>query len=415
MIRVLHTADWHLGVTGYGQMNPVSGQHQRLEDYLATIDQMVAYALANLIDVFLVSGDIYHTKTPDSTQQREFAKRVHVLVQAGILVVLLVGNHDAIGRENAANPLDLYTALDIPGVYVLREPAVTTIETRSGPVQVASLPHMSRSIIEARRTEMAEDMNASEHEMEAILGGIVTELAGRIDPTIPSVLAAHWAIDVALAGSEGQMMLGRGLTLSLAALQQPEFDYVAMGHIHKPQSWLGEGPLVAYPGSPDRVDFGEEDDEKGFLVVELEAGSATSVRVPLQVRPFVTIRPNLTDAEYPTDALVAAIGQVEVAGAVVRLAYTLKSDRVKQIDEARVREALASAFYVAWRPNILPAEARMRNPSLAASCAGDPLTSLGSYIDAMPELADRREVLLAAGAALCASLSGDPIGEVARA
>lgn len=417
MIRLIHTADLHLGVTGYGRINPATGLHQRLEDYLATVDQIVDHAIACNADALLVAGDIFHSKTPDSAQQREFARRVRKLTAAGVVVILLVGNHDAVGRANVANPLDVYSALEVEGVHVLRSPKLITIQTRSGPLQVAGLPHLSKSTLEARREGLAEDMAAGEHEMEAALTAIVANLASKVDPAVPSVLTAHWGIDVALAGSEGQMMLGRGQTITLAALQRPEFSYVAMGHIHKPQAWYGtphdELPPVVYPGSPDRVDFGEESDVKGFWQVDLVGRSCTMDRIPLSVRPFLTIAPDLTDAAYPTDALIAAIsGDFNVESAVVRLAYTIASDRASQVDESRVREALAAAFHVAWRPEIIPAESRVRNPELAASCAADPMAALGRYIDAMPELAERRAALLAAGAALLAGLAGEPLLEV---
>ena len=416
-IRVIHTADLHLGVAGYGRQNPVTGMHERLEDYLATLDQIVDHAIESQADVFLVAGDIYHKKTPDSAQQREFSRRIHRLVSAGLQVVLLVGNHDAIGRENEANPLDVFAALEIPGVTLLRNPELVTVETRSGPLQVAALPHLSRSVLAASREAMTSSIADSESEMQAALERIVRRLAKCLDPDVPSLLTAHWSIDVALAGSEGQMMLGRGVTVPLAALQRPEFGYVAMGHIHKPQVWEGAGglPSVVYPGSPDRVDFGEEHDKKGFWNVALEAGKpAVGVRLPLDVRPFHTVKADLTGAADPTADLLATLTTIQPAGAVIRLAYTIETDRAGLVDEARIREALTGAFAVAWRPDLLPAETRVRNPEMAATSTADPLAALNAYIDATPELADRREALCAASASVLASLSGDAAATLAE-
>ncbi|MFN3430542.1 MAG: exonuclease SbcCD subunit D, partial [Candidatus Sericytochromatia bacterium] len=153
-IRVIHTADLHIGMENYGRWNPATGLHARLEDYLGSLDQVVDFALAEDADVFLVAGDIYKTKDPSPTQQREFARRVKRLAGAGVHVVLLVGNHDMPNRHGDANPLDIYASLELPGVTVFRRPDLVTIETRKGPLQIAALPHLPRSFLMAREQTM---------------------------------------------------------------------------------------------------------------------------------------------------------------------------------------------------------------------------------------------------------------------
>lgn len=392
-LRVVHTADLHIGMENYGRWNPETGLHARLEDYLRSLDQVVDYALAEEADLVVVAGDIYKSKDPSPTHQREFARRVQRLAAGGVQVVLLVGNHDQPNRFGDANPLDIYASLQLPGVTIFRKPELRLIETRGGPVQVAGLPHLSRSFLMARQQAVPRSLAECERLIEQAMEEIVLALAAEVDPAKPAILTAHLSVAEASLGSECELMLGKGLTLPLSALADPAFDYVAMGHIHKPQV-LGDRPPVAYPGSLDRIDFGEEQEEKGFFSLAIARGHAAIERVPVAVRPFKTVAADLQAAENPTAALVAAIEAAGIDGAIVRLRYVIQADRANAIDETRVREALAGAFDAVWRPELVQGATRGRDPELTEATSGDPLAALERYMATRPELAARREDLL---------------------
>jgi exonuclease SbcD len=314
-------------------------------------------------------------------------------------VVLLVGNHDMPNRHGDANPLDIYASLELPGVTIFRRPDMAVLETRNGPLQVVAMPHLPRSYLMARQQTMPRSVHESERLLEQVIDEVLTALAEQVDPELPALLTAHLSIEDASLGSERELMLGKGLTLPLATLANPVYDYVAMGHIHKHQV-LGQQPPCVYPGSLDRIDFGEAEDEKGFYVVDIERGKATLQRVLVDVRDFKTIRVDLTQAEDPTEALLAAIAQENIEGAVVRLAYTLQADRANAISEERIRQALAGAFDVAWRPNLVQGAARVRDPELNETIADQPLAALKRYLALRPELADHADELLSRAEAL---------------
>ncbi len=404
-IRVVHTADLHIGMENYGRWDPASGLHQRLEDYLRSLDQAIDVAIARDADVFLIAGDIYKSKDPSPSHQREFARRVRTLTSAGLQVVLLVGNHDMPGRHKAANPLDIYGSLEVPGVTILRRPDLVTLETKHGHLQVGAMPHVTRGFLLARQETIPRSLEECERLLEQVIDETLHALAAEVDPAIPAMLTAHLSVDVATLGSERDLMLGKGLTLPLASLALPAWDYVAMGHIHKPQVLeAGPGlPPVVYPGSLDRIDFGEEKDEKGFWVVDLIRGDRPKMeRVAIDVRPFRTVRVDLCDTEDCTAGLVEAVKRAVCEGAVVRLAYTLQAERAAAIDETAVREALADAFDVVWRPELIQGAARTRHPELAEALAGSPLSALEKYLTLRPELAGREEALLTRARALLA-------------
>src|SRR3972149_11914275 len=93
-MKILHFSDLHLGVENYGRIDPATGLSSRLNDFLAALDELVDYAVAVRADLVIFCGDAYKTREPTQTQQREFARRIRRLSDAGIPVFLLIGNHD---------------------------------------------------------------------------------------------------------------------------------------------------------------------------------------------------------------------------------------------------------------------------------------------------------------------------------
>src|SRR4030042_1219134 len=111
MIRILHFADLHLGVETYGRVDAATGRSTRLLDFLRALDELVDYAVEERVDLVLFCGDAYKSREPSQTHQREFARRVRRLVDAGIPVFLLVGNHDLPAAVSRATSLEIYDTL----------------------------------------------------------------------------------------------------------------------------------------------------------------------------------------------------------------------------------------------------------------------------------------------------------------
>ena len=103
---------------------------------------------------------------------------------------------------------------------------------------------------------------------------LITSYIIKADETIPTILTFHTGIDQAVMGAEKDLMVGKTFSVPLSSVARPEIDYVALGHIHKHQV-LCQKPLVIYPGSIERVDFGEEKEDKGFIVLDLEKNNTT--------------------------------------------------------------------------------------------------------------------------------------------
>ncbi len=360
MIRVLHFADLHLGVENYGRLDASTGLHSRLVDFLRSFDELVDYALTEAVDLVLFAGDAYKNRDPNPTHQREFAMRVQRLVSAGIPVFLLVGNHDIPRTAGRANTLDIFSTLEVPQVYVGRRPGLHHISTRSGPVQVLALPWIVRSHLLSRE----EFKNRSLREIEELtldkLQNIVQEAIEGLDPDVPTILAAHGSVQGAVYGSERSVMLGQELVLPRSLLNNPAFDYVALGHIHRDQVLSDSQPPIVYSGSVDRIDFGEEKEAKGFVVAEVAKGSTDFRFIELtSTRRFVTIEAQ-ADGANPMAQVNEAIAAHDINDAIVRLIIHTTMDKNRLLDDREIQRSLSAAHKVATVVHDVERVARLR-------------------------------------------------------
>ncbi|MBD0346995.1 MAG: exonuclease subunit SbcD, partial [Coleofasciculus sp. Co-bin14] len=299
MIKVLHLSDIHMGSGfSHGQINPVTGFNTRLEDFVNTLSQCIDRAIglcphspnAEPVDLVLFGGDAFPDATPPPYVQEAFASQFRRLVDAGIPTVLLVGNHDQHSQGQGGASLCIYRTLGVPGFIVGDSINTHRIETRKGPVQLITLPWLTRSTLLTRpETEglaLAEVNELLTQRLEPVLEAEIR----RLDPEVPTVFLAHLMADRANLGAERFLAVGKGFTIPLSMLTRPCFDYVALGHVHRHQNLnKSNDPPVIYPGSIERVDFSEEKEDKGYVLVELERGSAQWEFYPLPVRTFRTI------------------------------------------------------------------------------------------------------------------------------
>jgi len=297
-MKILHFADLHLGVESYGRINPETGLSTRLQDFLNALDQVVNYALDEQVDLVLFCGDAYKSREPTQTQQREFAKRINRLSTSGIPVFLLIGNHDLPNAIGRATTTEIFDTLAVKNVYVSNRPGIYHIPTKHGTIQIVSLPWLRRSGLLSKEETKNLTFDQINQRLQQVLTNTVTANATKLDPELPAILAAHVWVSGARVGSESSMTIGQEHVLLVSNIAHPAFDYVALGHIHKHQV-LYDSPPVVYAGSLERLDFSEEEDDKGFYLIEIEEDKETGKRQvsfdfhPIAGRRFLTINVNI--------------------------------------------------------------------------------------------------------------------------
>jgi DNA repair protein SbcD/Mre11 len=353
-MRILHFSDLHLGVENYGSLDSRTGLSTRVSDFLRVFDIIIDRAITENVDAVLFAGDAFKNRDPSPTLQREFARRIVRLAGAGIPIVIVIGNHDLPNVISRATPVEIYQVLEIPGVHVCRSIETIRVATKAGPLQVVALPWVTRSLLlaEDQYREMG-DVDF-EREMASLISQAVRQQAANLNPSLPAVLVAHVSLQGASLGFEQSIMLGRDVTVGLDDLQSRGFDYIAMGHIHKHQA-LGVRPPAVYAGSPERIDFGEEHEAKGYIDVRIEQapdGKRATIWSfeELPARRFLTLR---LDARGE-DPQAAARRDVDrrlddVRGAIVRCFIEVDPGRERSVATQEIRRALldGGAAYVA--------------------------------------------------------------------
>lgn len=348
-IRILHLADVHIGMENYGRIDPATGLNGRVMDFLRRLSDVVEYALANEIDLVLFAGDAYKNRDPNSTYRREFARRIKQLADAGIPVVLLVGNHDLPSQERRATSIDIFQTLEVPNILVANRDQLHQVYTRRGDqIQVATVPYPVRQRLLARDEYKDKTIAELDVLVQQLVAENIRALADQVDPTRPAVLCGHFSVSDAKFGSERSVMLGRDIVVLKSVLADPAWDYVALGHIHRHQS-LNEGhhPPIIYCGSLERIDFGEEREPKGFVVAQVSRGETHWEFLPVTARRFLTIRTDVREELDPLSALLESIGQHDVCDAVVRVIAQARAEQEGLLRDAEIREALSRAYFVA--------------------------------------------------------------------
>ena len=398
MIKILHLSDIHIG-SGFchGKINPLTGLNTRLEDFVKTLSVCIDRALSDNVDLVLFGGDAFPNATPAPYVQEAFANQFRRLVDADIPTVLLVGNHDQHSQGLGGASLNIYRTLGVPGFLVGDTLTTHRISTRSGDIQVMTLPWLTRSTLMTRQethgSSLAEVNQLLTDKLEIAIEGEIR----RLDSDIPTILLAHLMADNATLGAERLLAVGKGFTIPLSLLTRPCFDYVALGHVHKHQNLnKSNDPPVIYPGSIERVDFSEEKEDKGYVMIDLAKGKTNWEFCPLSVRVFRTIEIDLSKQEDPQTALLKGIAKYDIQDNVVRLIYKLRPEQLDLIDNSSLHHALTTAHTYTIQPELISQLAKPRIPELNASSSIDPMEALKTYLNNREDLKEIAPFMLEA-------------------
>lgn len=270
-MRILHTSDWHIGRTFHGV--------DLLADQTRVLDAIAAVVAERGVDVVVVPGDVYDRSIPSADAVAVCNRGFEAIRAAGAVIVATSGNHDSPVRLGAgaafaaAGGLHLMTrvsALDVP----------VMLEDEHGPVAFYGVPYLEPEIT---RVELGVPQARSHAEiLDVAMTRIRTDLDARraLAPGLRSVLLAHaFVVGGEATGSERSISVGGVETVSASAFDG--VDYVALGHLHSPQT-LAEH--VRYSGSPLPYSFGERSHRKSVWLVDVDAtGLAAVERLDLPV------------------------------------------------------------------------------------------------------------------------------------
>jgi exonuclease SbcD len=379
-MKLLHFADAHIDMANYGRHDPETGLPLRVLDFLKSLDTIVDAAISEKVDMVIFAGDAYKDRSPAPTFQREWGKRIIRLSQAKIPTLLLVGNHDLSPAAGRAHAIQEFDTLQVPFVKVLQKPEFLTPDNLwDVPVQVIAMPWISRSGLMASLESSAGDSRELFSDIESRISSLIEDWISEADRDLPLILTAHASVEGAMFGAERMVMLGSDLVLPTALVKDKRLDYVAMGHIHKPQDVNKDNhPPVIYPGSIERVDFGEAKDDKFYIIAEVERSSTKVAWKKIEgTRPFIERRASLKSGENVTEILKSKLDG-NLSGAIVKLVVEYPRELDTLIDESALRKHVEDAFefHLVKKPKM---DARVRLAEGQTVSSLSPLELLDQY------------------------------------
>lgn len=320
-MRILHTSDWHLGRNFHGE--------SLLAEQRQVVDRLVDMTSNRGIDLVVIAGDLYDRAIPPTDAVRLFDDALVALHEAGASVVAITGNHDSPSRVAVADRVLEQAGVAVRGdVRRCAEPLRFEPDDGGPPVHVYPVPYLEPSLAgpefdrldgDAHKPEIS---RASHHDVMAQATALIRRHASAAGRVRTAVIAHTFVAGGTETDSERALSIGSIDLVGLSAFDG--FDYIALGHLHRDQSF--DNGRIAYSGSPLPYSFSEEGSTKSVRIVEMDAdGHCSTEVVPLNVgRSLRTltgriddllgcpefedaagarVRVWLTDEELPVDAM----------------------------------------------------------------------------------------------------------------
>ncbi|WP_257349235.1 exonuclease SbcCD subunit D [Pseudalkalibacillus decolorationis] len=267
-MRVLHTADWHLGRTLEGR--------SRIDEQAQFLTELNDIVKEEKIDVVLMAGDVFDTVNPPAAAEQLFYESMAKLTSdRNCKVVLIAGNHDNPDRLSASGPLAGLHGITIVG-YPKLKPIELHMDNCNQTLKIAALPYPSEARLNEVLTESVQEealQSAYDHRIEAIF----QQICKGFDPTSVNLAMSH----VYVAGgrecdSERPIQVGGAYTVSANALPA-QAQYVALGHLHRPQTIQRANGIARYSGSPLSYSFSEAGQSKSVTILDVEPGKQPDI------------------------------------------------------------------------------------------------------------------------------------------
>lgn len=345
-MRFLHTGDWHVGRTIRGR--------SRIDEFDATLDEVVDIAGDQDVDVVLLAGDIYDRHVVSHDADELVFRALIRLFEKSIPVVAIPGNHDSEARLAAFAPLLARIETHVvPRVAPPDGGGIVTLEARSGKEKaaVACLPFISPRRFSGA-AQLFENTSTGYIDFDSGVGEVLTTYEGAFRDDHVNIVMGHIFVSGSKpGGSEREITIGADYAVSPQNLPTTA-NYIALGHIHKPQKVRGAAAYTRYCGSLLQLDFGERGQKKSVTLVEASAGKPAKVTdIPL------TSGRKLLDV----DATVADLARIAADSGNAYLRVNLSVDQATPGLADQVRAALPNALDVRLVLPELPSEEPSRS------------------------------------------------------
>ena len=288
-MKVLHTADWHLGKKLEGE--------DRVEEHQQFLDWLLVVLNEQQVDVLLIAGDVFDTGMPSNQSLKQYYSFLWQVKNTCCKHVIIVGgNHDSVSTLNA--PKEILKHLDIHiigGVPEHFEEQLIEIKNKVGEVEllICAVPFLRDKDI--KLSMAGETLDEKEWRIKQAVVEYYERFVPFVQPyqtkQIPIIATGHLFAAGAVATPESEKDIFVGNLGQIGAEQFPKaFNYVALGHLHKPQM-VNKNPNIRYSGSPIALSFSENNDPKQVLILTIDktgVNNIETISIP-GLRPLIRI------------------------------------------------------------------------------------------------------------------------------
>ena len=313
-MRILHTSDWHLGQHFMGK--------SRQAEHQALIDWLLLQVEAHAVDAVLIAGDIFDTGAPPSYARELYNHLVVKLHSAGVALLLLGGNHDSVATLGESRALLAFLSATVVGDVGQPADHLVVLPQRGGNGEagciVCAVPFIRpRDVLQSQAGQSAQDkqqsmqaaIQAYYQEVYAAAQTRQAQLQRELGRSVPLIATGHLTT-VGASSNESVREIYVGSLDAFPTAAFPPVDYIALGHIHKPQK-VGGLDHIRYCGSPIPLGFDEARQQKEVLLVDLDDSGLVGI-TPLVVPRFQALMSVSGNLLALADAIAAAAAQGSV-------------------------------------------------------------------------------------------------------
>lgn len=347
-MKLLHLSDFHLGVSFKSVRGRAVSEaiNRRILD---NINSAFKTALSKGVDLVVIPGDVFNSIDSSYRYLSKFTDALKVLYDHDVPTIVVAGNHEVPRRRGAHVPLSIVSDFGYRSFFyrdfLSEEPIV--VETKAGKVGVIAIPHV-HVLSEAKFRERISDL--------------IMKLYGEIRRCDYKILVAHLDVEGAVYSGLDPFSNVYYETVKLppATIHPEYFDYVALGHVHRPQSVKGYANMY-YSGSLERISFGEAYEEKGFYIVDIEDGRSVVNFFKVNTVPMLVSEEFELDPKNPIRTIKNYLEGVKgnLEGALIRLrvrsdivAWRETQKQLVELDELILNEYKALGYRVDFTKEI---------------------------------------------------------------
>jgi len=272
-MRILHTADWHLGRSLEGR--------SRLAEQAEFLDELVRIVEEEKVDMILMAGDAFDTVNPPAAAEQLFYDALSRLSDNGKRpIVVIAGNHDNPDRLSAASPLASNHSIQLIG-YPMAEVIKIDVPRAQQQMTLAALAYPSEARLEQVLSESHDEV-LLRNKYDERIRELFSIMSKQFRPDTINMAMSH----IHVAGgssSDSERPIEVGGAYTVAATSMPEAaQYVALGHLHRPQNIKRASTLTRYSGSPLAYSFSEIGYAKSVTILDAEPSQPVKMReIPL--------------------------------------------------------------------------------------------------------------------------------------